>query len=261
MSDFHGRFIWYELLTSDPAAAKRFYGDVVGWSFQDMPMEGMTYTILETAGAGQGGVGGLMAIPDEAKARGVPPNWSGYVAVDDTDAMAGKIKAAGGKIVRPPEDIPGVGRFAVVTDPHGAVFEIMTPQPTDQPREPPPPKTLGTAGWRELYAGDPEADLGFYAAMFGWTKEGVHDMGPMGTYLLFGTPDGVTGGMMKKPDQVPTPCWVYYFRVGDIEAAAGRVKAGGGQLIMGPVEVPSGDWVLQGSDPQGAVFALIGTHA
>jgi len=257
MSDFHGRFIWYELMTSDPEAAKAFYGKVVGWTPQDMNNGMMSYTVLEASGQG---VGGLMEIPPDAKARGAPPCWTGYIAVDDADAMAAKITAAGGSIIHPPQDIPGIGRFAVVADPHGAVFEIMTPMPMDPPRAPLPPETEGTAGWRELYAGDLEADFAFYAAMFGWTKGEVFDMGPMGPYQLFDTPDGRTGGMMKKPDQVPTPAWVYYFRVGQIEAAAERVKAAGGQVIMGPMEVPDGSWVLQATDPQGAYFALVGHH-
>ena len=259
MSEHHGRFIWYELMTTDPAAAKRFYGDVVGWTAQDMPTpgdEGMTYTILNADG---NGVGGLMAIPPEAKAHNAPPCWTGYIAVDDTDAMAQKIKAKGGSVIREPADIPGIGRFAVVADPHGAVFEIMTPLPMDPPRAEVPAGTIGHAGWRELFAGDLEQDFAFYAELFGWKKDQPYDMGPMGTYQLFANQDGVVGGVMNKPSGFQGMGWRYYFRVGPIEAAAQRVKAAGGQVANGPMEVPGGDWVLQGVDPQGAEFALVGT--
>lgn len=257
MSDFHGRFVWYELITTDVEAAKAFYSGVVGWTTQDMPMPGMTYTILNADG---NGVGGLMHIPAEAAAMNVPPNWSGYVAVDDTDASAGKAKALGGSIVRPPDDIPGVGRFAIVADPHGAVIALLTPLPMDDARPRPPRGTHGHTSWHELYAGDLQADFAFYADMFGWRKDEAMDMGPMGIYQLFANQDGVIGGMMTKPEQVPAPGWLYYFQVGDIDAAVRRLTDGGGQLMNGPMEVPGGDWVIQGRDPQGAVFALVGSR-
>ena len=256
MSDDHGRFIWYELITTDPKAAQDFYGAVVGWTFEDMPGGGgMTYTVASADG---NGVGGLMLIPPEAKAMGAPPHWSGYVCVDDCDAAADKIKGLGGAVIRAPDDIPGIGRFAVVADPHGAVFEIMKPAPMETQRPKPPQGTEGHTSWHELYAGDVDQALAFYSAMFGWRKDAVHDMGPMGPYVLFANQDGQIGGMMKKPDQIPRPGWLYYTQVGDIDAAAERVKRAGGQVVNGPMEVPGGAWIVQGVDPQRAMFALVG---
>lgn len=253
MSD-HGRFIWYELMTPDTAGARAFYGDVAGWSATKMPGD-MEYWILEADGAG---VGGVMPLGDEHEAQGVPPNWTGYVAVDDCDAAAAKVKSLGGSVMREPQDIPGIGRFAIVADPSGAVIAIMKPIPPETP----PPKSaagaLGHVGWNELYSGPTDATFAFYSAMFGWTKDEAHDMGPMGTYQLFSNQDGQIGGMMQKPDQIPAPCWLYYVRVGDIDAAAARVKAGGGEVMNGPMVVPSGDWIVQGMDPQGAMFCLVG---
>lgn len=260
MSNDHGRFIWYELMTSDVEAAKRFYGDVVGWTFEDMPAGDMTYTIVSANGAGVG-VGGMMATPPEAKAMGAPPNWSGYISVDDCDAAAEKIKSLGGAVIRPPADIPDVGRFAVVADPHGAMFEIMKPAPMDTQQPKAPQGTEGHTSWHELYAGELEPAFAFYAAMFGWRKDEAMDMGPMGTYQLFSNQDGQIGGMMKKPDQVPRPGWLYYFQVGDIDAAVERVKRGDGQVVNGPMEVPGGSWIVQGVDPQRAMFALVGSRA
>lgn len=255
MTDNHGRYIWYELLTTDPEAAKRFYGDVVGWTWRDMTGGGMTYSVAEADG---NGVGGAMTIPPEAKAMNVPPNWSGYVCVDDCDAAAEKIKGLGGSVLRAPDDIPEIGRFAVVADPHGAVFEIMKPLPMDPPRKEFPQGTLGHTSWHELYAGDVAADVAFYEALFGWRKDQAIDMGPMGTYQLFANQDGVIGGMMAKPAQVPRPAWLYYFQIGQIDEAVERVKRGGGQVVNGPMEVPGGDWIIQAVDPQGAMFALVG---
>jgi predicted enzyme related to lactoylglutathione lyase len=255
MSDDHGRFIWYELITTDPKTAQSFYGDVVGWTFEDMPSGDMTYTV---ASANGNGVGGLMLIPPEAKAMGAQPHWSGYVYVDNCDAAAEKIKGLGGSVIRPPADIPGIGRFAVVADPHGAVFEIMKPVPPSETRPDVPAGTEGHTSWHELYAGELDPAFAFYSEMFGWKKDEAMDMGPMGTYLLFSNQDGQVGGMMKKPDQIPRPGWLYYTQVGDIDAATARVKAAGGQVVNGPMEVPGGAWIIQGVDPQRAMFALVG---
>ena len=260
MSD-HGRFIWYELITPDTAGAKRFYGDVVGWTAQDMPMPdggGEPYSILSADGAG---VAGMMNLGEPMKAAGMPPNWTGYVCVDDCDAAADKVKRLGGSVMRPPTDIPGIGRFAVVADPAGAVFAIMKPIPPEGGRPAPDINAVGQTGWHELYGADPETGFGFYADMFGWTKADAMNMGEMGVYQLFNNQDGQIGGMMKKPPQVPHPAWLYYFRVGDIDAAAGKVKADGGQVLMGPMQVPNGEWIVQGADPQGAMFAVVAKKA
>jgi predicted enzyme related to lactoylglutathione lyase len=257
MSD-HGRWIWYELMSPDLAGSKRFYGDLAGWTARDMPGDAMAYSIFEIDGAG---VGGLMALGDELKAAGVPPNWTGYIGVDDCDAAAAKAKALGGSVVRAPEDIPGVGRFAVVADPAGAPFAIMKPIPPENPGPEPAPGARGTIGWRELYGAAPETGFDFYAEMFGWKRDEALDMGPAGKYQLYSNQDGQVGAMMKKPDEVPWPYWNFYIRVGDIDAAAARAKAGGAQITMGPMEVPGGDWVFSGVDPQGAVFSAMGAKA
>lgn len=258
MSD-HGRFIWYELITPDMAGAKRFYGDLVGWTAQDlppMPGGGEPYAIFSADG---NGVAGVMNRGEAMKA--MPPSWTGYVCVNDCDAAAAKVKALGGSVMSEPLDIPGIGRFAVVADPSGAVFAIMKPTPPEGGRPQVPPGTEGHTSWHELYGGEPEAGLAFYRELFGWSAGDVFDMGPMGKYQLFANQDGQVGGMMRKPEQVPMPYWNYYFRVGDIDAAAERAKAGGAQILMGPMEVPSGDWVFQGVDPQGAQFSVQGFKA
>jgi predicted enzyme related to lactoylglutathione lyase len=255
MSDIHGRFIWYELMTPDIAGAKRFYGDVVGWTAQAMPMDGGEYTLLQQNGAG---VAGAMPMIPEVQAQGVPPNWTGYVAVDDCDAAAAKAKALGGAVQRAPQDIPTIGRFAIVADPGGAAIAIMTPEPQDPPRPHQQMAKPGYTGWHELNAAELGKAWAFYEALFGWRKDGDMDMGPMGTYQLFANQDGQVGGMMNKPEQMPAPAWLYYFRVPDIDAAAGKVNAGGGQVLNGPMEVPGEDWVIQALDPQGAMFCLVG---
>jgi predicted enzyme related to lactoylglutathione lyase len=252
----HGRFIWYELITPDTGGAKRFYGDLVGWTAQDMGVpEGSDepYSVLSANGDG---VAGVMRLGEAMKAEGMPPNWTGYICVDDCDAAAAKVKSLGGAVRREPLDIPGIGRFAIVADPAGAVFAIMKPIPPEGSRPPPDLGAVGRCGWHELYGAAPETGFDFYAQMFGWTKADAMPMGEMGTYQLFNNQDGQIGGMMKTPPQAPGPHWQFYFRVADIDAAAQAVRAGGGQVMMGPMEVPNGDWIVQGTDPQGALFAV-----
>ena len=116
-----GKFSWCELLTNDVAAAKQFYGQLFGWSLEDRPMEGMTYTVASVAGAP---VGGIMAQPPGREA--MPPQWGCYVTVEDVDATARQAEALGGRVLLPPMDIPGVGRFCVLQDPQGAVISAIT---------------------------------------------------------------------------------------------------------------------------------------
>ncbi len=252
------RFVWYELMTDDPDAATQFYAEVVGWTVTDAGMPDMAYSIFATDA---GPVGGLMAIPDEASAAGAEPVWFGYVGVDDVDAMASRIEAAGGRVHRAPDDIPGVGRFAMVSDPHGAAFAVFSPADGGDPPPPAPPGTPGQAGWRELMADDLDTAFAFYAAMFGWTRAEAHDMGPAGVYQLFAAGGETIGGMMTRMPDMPSAFWTYYFNVADIDAAAARVTAAGGKVVNGPMEVPGGSRILQGLDPQGAMFALVAPAA
>ncbi|MCW4116326.1 VOC family protein [Aurantimonas sp. MSK8Z-1] len=254
MSVTNGKFVWYELMTSDAAAATAFYRNTIGWEARDSGMPGVSYTLLAAGGRD---VGGLMTLPEHVVAAGGRPGWIGYVAVPDVDRTAARAKELGGTVHRAPTDIPGVGRFAVIADPHGAVLCPMTP--AGEPRSPLQPMGgPGSAVWRELLAGELDGAFSFYSALFGWTKAEAMDMGPMGTYQLFAVDGETWGAMMTKPPAVPGPFWQYYFAVDAIDAAAGRVTAGGGQILNGPMEVPGGMYVVQCSDPQGAPFALIG---
>lgn len=157
----------------------------------------------------------------------------------------------------PPRDIPNIGRFSVIADPQSAAFALFKPLDSceDQPVE---LGTPGRVGWHELLAADWEQALAFYNELFGWQKADAMDMGAMGTYQLFSAGGPAIGGMFTKPPMVPARHWLYYFTVGDIDAAVERVKAGGGEILNGPMEVPGGGWIIQGKDPQGAMFALFG---
>ena len=250
-------FVWYELMTSDVAAAKVFYGAVVGWNTRDMPMPAMTYTVLE---AGEIGIGGIMKLPREACDAGAKPCWVSYIHAADVDGAAAKVQRLGGSMHHVPTDIPDVGRFAMVADPQGAAFYLFRPGQPAKPDTPVPPNAQGHVGWRELHTTDWPKAFDFYNAMFGWQKGNSVDMGPMGTYQLFTINGADAGGMMNSSVAVPRCFWLYYFNVGDIDAAAGRIAAGGGKIMHGPHEVPGGGWIVQATDPQGASFALVGSR-
>jgi len=252
----HGNFVWYELMTPDVKAAEKFYTSVIGWDARDAGMPNMAYTLFSAPSGTL--AAGLLEMPQRVLDAGAPPFWTGYVFVDDVDASAAKAKELGGTIHHDPDDIPGVGRFAVIGDPQGATIAMY--RTMMMPGGGALPGTPGMAGWRELYADDIEAAFGFYAKLFGWTKAEHHDMGPMGIYQLFAVGGQTVGGMMSKPPGVPAPCWLYYFNVDGLDAAVARVQAGGGRILSGPMPVPGGSFVAQCLDPQGAAFCLVATR-
>jgi uncharacterized protein len=249
-SDVLGKFIWYDQMSNDLSGAEAFYTKVVGWTLAPNTMNDQRYTLLQ---AGSAAIGGLMPIPEHAK--GVQPVWMGYIGVDDVNAYADKVKAAGGAIHRPPTDIPNVGTFAVAGDPSGAGFLLFKGYSDEAPTQ--DPSQPGHIGWHELHGGDSESAFAFYSGLFGWTKGEAMDMGAMGQYQIFTTKGEQRGGMMKKTTQELAPHWLYYINVDAIDAASQRVASAGGKVENGPMQVPGGSWIINGLDPQGAMFALV----
>lgn len=266
MANHHGDFIWYELMTTDRTAAEAFYGPLLGWKFGGDE----SYRQVE---ASEGHVAGILQLTPEMTSGGARPAWLGYIAADDADAMAASIEADGGKITMPPRDIEGAGRVAMVTDPQGTHFYVITPKPRegvenpeshafsyDRPR-------MGHCAWNELMTSDPDAAKQFYAKHFGWVKDGEMDMGELGKYEFLRhtgrAPEGakmgagMLGAVMGLMGS-PMPVWSFYFRVPDIDVAAATITANGGNLFQEPIEIPGGEYSLNASDPQGAVFGLVG---
>jgi predicted enzyme related to lactoylglutathione lyase len=238
-------------MTTDPAAAEKFYKNVVGWTSAPFAESPQPYTVLKRSNDVQ--VAGLMKTPD---GMNMPPFWSMYVAVPNLEDAVAHIKRLGGSELSEIIDIPSVGRMQMLKDPQGAAFYIIQPAPRGERPETPP--EVGEASWHELTTTDAEAAMKFYSEVFGWQPTEVMDMGEMGKYRMFNRPVGMLGGMMNTPPQMSNvpPNWMIYFRVPDINAAAERVKANGGQILNGPMEVPGGDQILNAQDPQGAMFSL-----
>ncbi len=254
MSNKQGDWIWYELMTNDAAGAQAFYAPLINWKIANPANAGFDYREIQAVDDGY--VGGIMQItPDMA---GAQPGWIGYLAVDDVDVHVASITAAGGRLCMPARDMPGVGRFAMMFDPQGAPYYIMKSATAETSHafasDAPNP---GHCAWNELRTSDLTGGLGFYTGQFGWVKEGEMDMGPLGRYIML-RHGSMIGAMMTNPAPQPSSYWSFYFRVVDIDAALAQISASGGQIINGPTQTPGDDWSVEGIDPQGAHFAIVG---
>jgi hypothetical protein len=245
-ADVLGRFVWHELLTNDTAGAAAFYPKVVPWRTAPSSMPG--YTIWM---AGQTQIGGLQALPAEGGAT--PPHWLIYVGTPNVDSTCSQAQGLGARIVKPPGDIPNVGRFAVLSDPQGATFAVFTPGGGPPPGAAP---SQGSFSWHELATTDVAAAVRFYGQLFGWNKGAAHDMGAMGVYQIFRHAGEQVGGMCNVRGPSTAPSWLSYVHVADSGRAVAAAKSAGGRLLHGPMEVPGGSWIAMMMDPQGGTFAV-----
>jgi len=245
----HGQFIWYELTTTDVDAAKKFYPTFTGWGVQPFDND---YTMFTTGGVP---IAGIFKLTDELRQQGVPPNWMPYVEVDNVDTTTEKAKSLGGQVRYGPNDVPTVGRIAVLSDPQGAVFGVYKPERSGGAWD--GTNVVGRFSWHELMAVDYVAASKFYSALFGWEKINEMPMGDAGMYHLFGKGDKMYGGMFNRFGDMAQmhPFWLVYIHVKDVgKALASATKAGG--VVQRPrMDIPGGTIAILG-DPQGAGFAL-----
>lgn len=256
MANKHGDFLWYELMTRDPDAAKAFYDEVVGWNIRDAkPGDDMGYREIA---AGDTFVGGVFPLTEEMCEHGARPVWLGYIAVDNVDATVAQLEQLGGSVLMPVKDIPGVGRFAMVADPQGIPFYVMRGAVESHTSDAFKPMATGHCIWNELATADQDGALGFYGELFGWTSTESMSMGPMGEYKFIDHNGVRLGAITPHISEGGSPIWTYYFRVADIDVAKQKAEARGGKIHHGPQEVPGGDHIIIGVDPEGAMFALAG---
>lgn len=256
-----GGFIWYELMTPDGEAAKDFYDAVVGWNIGPAAPEYHGYRMINRSDGGF--AGGVLPLTPEMQEKGARPTWLGYIHVNDVDETVAKIEQQGSTTWMPATDITNVGRVALVTDPQAAPFYIMKPIP---PASDPngqsdvfSPNAEQRVGWNELQTDDVDAVRKFYGEHFGWDSDDAMDMGEHGEYRFFDHNGTRIGAVFNAGNGQP-PHWRYYFRVPSIAAAKRTAEEKGGTVHMGPHQVPGGDWIVIGSDPQGAEFALVGAE-
>lgn len=260
MSDDRGAFIWYELMTTDPEGAKAFYDEVVGWSLSTGHAGDDSYGFITRSDGGMNG--GVLRLAKDMTDHGMRPCWIGYIHVPDVDAAVSAIEAAGGKTLMPATDNEMAGRFAMVADPDGSMFYVMTPKPP--PGDPDAKSDVFSVDqaqhvrWNELWASDPQAAVSFYREQFGWTQEGAMPMGDLGDYLFI-QHDGVgIGAIAPVIPGGQGPRWNIYIGVDDIDRAMAAVTGGGGSLLGDAQQIPGGKWSAHCRDPQGADFGLVG---
>lgn len=258
-----GNPCWYELTTSkgDLKPAEYFYAGILDWTFQDSGMEGFDYHLAWSDGDM---VAGLMEMPGNV--ADTPQFWMTYFAVDDADTFVADAQEHGATLHRGPDEVPGTGRFAVLADPQGAAFGILQPDMSQMPdadrakveRGEGAFQTMkpGRCNWNELMSSDPDAAFAFYSRLFGWTRGEAIDMGEMGSYQLFQREGTDIGGMMGL-GEAPKSNWLPYFGVhGRVSVSIDAIKAAGGSVHHGPIEVPGGSYIAVAQDPQGTWFAV-----
>jgi predicted enzyme related to lactoylglutathione lyase len=242
-----GRFVWRELVTSDPGVATKFYAGLFGWTVKENPMPGGgTYRMFSQ---GEEMVGGAMQAPP-----GAPSGWLVYIGVEDVDASAKQIQGLGGKIAVPPTTVPDMLRFACATDPQGVAFGILRgigPGSDRPPHE--GPAHLGTFCWDELHTKDLEASKKFYGGAFGWSGKGEQGDMPYWHVTSGGKEIGGMTSHMGGPN-VP-PHWLSYIAVSDVDAVSKKVETLGGKVLMPAMEIAKVGRFSVVRDPTGAVFS------
>lgn len=263
MAGTTGSFVWYELMTADADAAARFYGAVVGWKIADRPdprAGGVDYRQITRDDGGS--AGGVLQLTNDMQAQGAHPAWIAYLHVRSVDAAVQAIVADGGRVLMPKMTLP-VGEIAMVADPMGAAFYVMTPLPP--PDKPDAASDVFAVAkpqhvrWNELQSPDPDRAKAFYARHFGFQFNESMPMGPaLGDYRFIDHDGLRVGGLMKQADAASPGGWNFYFGVRSAVAARRAIEAAGGRVQMDLHQVPGGDWVLVATDPQGARFGIVG---
>lgn len=247
-----GTFCWPECATPDAAATKKFYSELLGWTWKDIPMGDQgAYHIAELRG---GEVAAMYQMTDQMPGPGVPPHWAAYVTVANTDETMAKAQALGGKVLMGPYDVMEHGRMAVLMDPIGAAFVVWQAKQhcgVTLYGEP------GTLCWTQLNASDPAKAKAFYPELFGWTHQDMND--PVGgTYTTWMKSDGPAGGMMPMPPGAGAPShWLTYWAVEDTRASHAKAEALGARTFVPPTDIPNMLTFAVMQDPQGVVFAIM----
>jgi predicted enzyme related to lactoylglutathione lyase len=248
----HGRFCWYDLMSTDAAASRAFYTRLLGWTVKATDMSDHPYSMIH---AGERAVGGIVPLEGDE----IPTHWIPYIAVDDVQAACDRAAALGGEVCVPPTDI-GPGVFAVVTDPQGGLF---SPWQGKEPVGPPPARgEPGVFCWHECMSTDAAGSQAFYTGLFGWTTE-TADMevgGQPVQYRMFKRQGEHFGGTLQLPPEAQKQGarthWLNYVNVEDVDAAVKKAAELGASVLCPPTSIPQAGRFCVIQDPQGAVLAL-----
>lgn len=236
---------WVDIQTSDPDAAKRFYGALFGWEYDDRPVpQGGVYSMAQIRGRN------VAAVAPLPPGQEVPPHWNSYVTVADVDATAARVADTGGTLLMPPFDVMDAGRMALVQDPTGGVVALWQAKNDIGAQL---VNEHGSLCWNELHTPDVATASAFYSQLLGWQPTAMPDMGEYRVFML--GENGIAGAMPPAVPGMPA-AWLVYFAVDDAEAAVATAKQLGGTVLAEPTDIPVGRMAML-ADPQGAVFAII----
>ena len=244
-----GKVVWNDLVTQDLDVARRFYGELFGWTFEQSTAPGGQPYLL--ARSGRIFVAGLVAINSPSKDQ-VLSRWLPYISVSEVDASVAKATALGATVLVGARDV-NLGRVAVIEDREGAVLGLARSHigdPDDTTTAPGPARVV----WTELLANDPASASQFYHTVIGVTARTIERHG--GPYTLLSEGGTDRAGIFKNPSDDAAPVWLTYFGVEDPVAAAARVEALGGKVILPPSPQLRDGTMAVVSDPTGALFAL-----
>ena len=247
-SSDRGLFVWHEVGANDLKAGEDFYSRITGWKAENWS-QNPSYKLFVAKREAKAGL--YLTVSSSHATPPPPPSWLSYIGTPDVDATVRQAVELGGKVVVPAYNVPTVGRMAHLQDPQGAMFAVSS----QDKRTPYTDPQIGDFSWHELLTTNWQTAFDFYAKLFGWEKMEAMDMGPQGTYQIFGTGGHQLGGMFNPGPQPGGPLWIPYVLVGDARRTADVARGMGATIAHGPSEVPGGDWVFTGIDPQGAMFA------
>ena len=248
----HGVFCWVDLATTDAEAAKPFYSQLFGWTYEDMPVEGMPPYVM--AFKGDRRVAAMFSMPEDMKAQGIPPHWESYINVEDLDAAVQSWQSHGGKVIKSACEVMDAGRMAVVQDPTGAFVQLWQANSHIGAGV---VNEVNTYCWPELQTRGADKAAEFYTAVFGWETT-AQEKPPY--YISAKVKGHYNCGMFdldraELPAEIP-PHWEVYFNVENIDKALALVRNLGGKALMEPLAIDPGRFATI-ADPQGAVCTLI----
>lgn len=234
-----GTFCWIDLGTPDVPGAKAFYGDLLGWEYEDLPSE-------------QGGSTVMCRLRGRAVAamheQGGGAEWTSFISVEDADRATGRAEELGANVLEPPFDVMDAGRTSLLQDPVGAFVALW------EPREQVGAGWVNEAGawiWNELVTPDVDDAVRFYGSLFGWTV--LEQPGAI-RRAAFGMDEFLIGGVHEPvPGEGDASRWTVSFNVPDADRAVARAESLGGSVVIPPAEFPVGRYAIV-ADPAGAAF-------
>jgi predicted enzyme related to lactoylglutathione lyase len=242
-----GKFVWFEYVSTDAQKAKGFFGELFGWTTQEVPMGELgAYTMIAS---GDRTIGGYLPTPEGAPKQA---HWLTHLQVASAKDGAAQVAKLGGKILKEPIKVGEFGSMAIVSDPHGGVLALWQPAKNEEA----PAPTNGTFCWNELASSDPAASVKFYAAI-GNLADKAMDMPGMGKYHVLEAGGQPVAGVMGKMMPEQPHAWLPYVQVASADKTVEKAKKLGGNVIVPPTDVPNVGRFSILTDTQGAAIGIL----